>query len=119
MEAPHLLNRLHAIGHMDRRIEIYAVTETRTATGAVTMGETKIADAWAKLEYVTGSQGGGKESEAGGKLTDFTTATFTIRHDERITPKHYIRYNSQDYDIKAITEEGRDRFIKLITQLRK
>jgi head-tail adaptor len=112
------LNEMHKIGSLDRVIEIFAIAEARTGTGAVKRTPFSLGTYWAKVEYVGGSAGGSKEGEEAGKLTEFQTVSFIIRKIDGITPKNYIRYDAQDYDIKGINEEGRNRFLKIIAQRR-
>jgi head-tail adaptor len=112
------LNEIHKIGHMDRIIEIFQVGETRSDSGAVIRNQVSLGTHWAKVEYVVGSAGGSKEADEGGKLTEFQMLTFIIRKIAGITPKNYIRFDGEDYDIKGINEEGRNRFQKIIAQRR-
>jgi hypothetical protein len=112
------LNEIHKIAHLDRIIEIFAVGEERTDSGAVRRTPVSLGTHWAKVEYVGGSAGGSKEADEGGKLTEFQIVTFIIRKIAGITPKNYIRHDGEDYDIKGINEEGRNRFQKIIAQRR-
>lgn len=112
------LNEIYKIGSLDRVIEIFAISETRTGSGAVQRTQVSLGTYWAKVEYVTGSSGGSKESDEAGKLTEFQMVSFIIRIIDGLTPKNYIRYDGEDYDIKGINEEGRKRFIRIIAQRR-
>jgi len=103
---------------MDRIIEIFQVGETRSPSGAVVRTPVSLGTRWAKVEYVGGSAGGSKEADEAGKLTEFQMVSFIIRKLPGLSPKNYIRFVGEDYDIKGINEEGRNRFQKIIAQRR-
>lgn len=107
-----VLNEKIDPGTMDRIISIYQVNNTKQPNGEDILTPQKIQDVWAAIDYDTGQQGG-KEEDAGGKLTDFTGITFTVRYLDYLTPKHYLAYAGDDYDIYAIEEVGRRQFTRI------
>jgi head-tail adaptor len=114
----HVLNEIHKIGHLDREIQIWSVSENRTDTGSVERTPVSLGTFWAKMEFAMGTSSGSKEADTSGKLTEMQMQSFIIRYNAAVTPKHYITYSDQTYDIKGINEEGRQRFMRLIVQRR-
>lgn len=102
-------------GKLDRRIGLYQVTETRTASGALSEAWTLLAETWAEVRFpVTGQD----ELYMADQQTARTRADFYIRWRSGLTEKIKVRYDAQDYDILTITEEGRRNFLLLKTEKR-
>jgi SPP1 family predicted phage head-tail adaptor len=112
-----ILNEIHKIARLDREIEIWRITETRTGTGGVSKTNTSLGTFWAMVDY-GGRSGGQQEVEYAGKLTEIQSVSFVIRYYEGITPKDFITYEGATYDIKEIVEEGRRRFHRIFAQKR-
>lgn len=111
-----VLNQIHKIGQLDREIEIWRKTESRTDTGAVRVTNTSLGTFWAYVDYGSGT--GIDEKEDAGKLVEFQKTSFVIRYYSDLTPKDYITYEGETYDIRGIIEQGRKRFLKIITERR-
>jgi len=55
----------------------------------------------------------GMETFQGDQMVAVTTTSFTIRYRTDVTVQNRVVYNSKYYDIHAILEIGRRRFLKL------
>jgi len=55
----------------------------------------------------------GTEMFQGNQLVAVTSTSFTIRYRTDVTEQNRVVYNSKYYDIHAILEIGRKRFLKL------
>lgn len=106
--------RLNA-NKMDRRIEIWQVTETLSASGAVEETWTKLTETWANVTFpVTGQD----ETVMADRQVSVTRANFDIRWRSGIVAKMQVRYGGVVYDILSVTEEGRRNFLTLKTEKR-
>ena len=89
-------------GAMDREITIEAVTETRTATGAVSKSWATFATVWAERRDVRASE----QFKANREMAERATV-WRIRYLPGLTEKHRINDGVQIWDIDAIAEIGR------------
>lgn len=106
--------RLNA-NKLDRRIEIWQVTETLSASGAAETTWAKLVETWAHVSYpVTGQD----EMVMADRQVSVTRANFDIRWRSGIVAKMQVRYGGERYDILSITEDGRRNFLTLKTEKR-
>jgi SPP1 family predicted phage head-tail adaptor len=66
---------------------------------------------WANVDEKTGTEV--TESE---QIVGITQAVFTIRHRTDLTVEDRVVYNSKNYNIHAIVDVGRNRFLRLISE---
>lgn len=92
-------------GKLDRRVAIQTGTESRDASGGVSIS-------WATTTTVWGSRldQGGREFRAVGAQFAEANAAFRIRFYSGLTPKHRLQCESVTYDVLGIIEEGRREF---------
>jgi SPP1 family predicted phage head-tail adaptor len=100
-------------GRMDRLVVLQAVTETRSASGAVTQAWATLATVWAQLVSSRGSE----RLEAAGEQAR-QTRIWRIRHRTDITNKHRLTYDGTVHEILSITEIGRREGLELQTVAR-
>jgi len=90
--------------NLDRRITIQSVSESQSATGAVTQTWATYASRRAKVEYrVIGSD----EDYQAGRKRARQYALFHVRHDtltRNVTPKMRIQYDGDTYEIRSVSE---------------
>ena len=102
-------------GRLNRQISIrYPVSTARSTDGApIITTSTLLADVWARVDPKTGS-----EIYRDRNRWEVTETDFFIRHTTvSITPSMSVRYDGNDYDIKAvINTDERNREIQLITK---
>lgn len=104
------------IGKLSEVITIQSATSEKDAAGGETTIWADLKTIWANVDY---SQTGSDEKEESKRLTAFTTVTFTIRYDaELLDKKNRINYQSNLYDITAITELGRNQYLVISTELK-
>ena len=60
----------------------------------------------------------GDEKEEAGRQESNTRIEFTIRYYTGLTNKYWIEYESEVHDIINISEVGRQRFHKILTERR-
>lgn len=89
-------------GNLDREITIEAVTETRTATGAISQSWATFATVWAERKDVRASE----QFKANREMAERATV-WRIRYLPGLTEKHRINDGTQTWDIDAIAELGR------------
>lgn len=110
-----MLQHKEEIGKLDRRITIQKkITTTDASNQHLTTGWEDIAtnpEVWAEVEEKSGS-----EVFQADQLVGLTVAHFTIRHRTDVTIQNRIVYNSKYYDIQALLEVGRKRFLKIVCE---
>lgn len=92
---------MDAIGQMRERIEVRTPTVARDEFGGETITWSTLATLWASVEYNTNTS---QESQEAERKTATTDARFKIRRRTDITNKMVINYQSQEWDIVAITQ---------------
>ncbi|RMH11194.1 MAG: head-tail adaptor protein [Gammaproteobacteria bacterium] len=99
----------------DRKITIEQVTETQNALG-------ELDESWGTYKTVWAQKvdGRGKESYIGAQEMGTLGTTFRIRYKDApsVNEKMRISYSGNTYDILAVQETGRNRYIDLITEIR-
>lgn len=99
-------------GFMDRKITIQSVTESQSSSGAVTETWADLADVWAQVLPVRGS-----ESFAEGRDLALKTRQFVMRYRDDLTTKHRLVHESNNYDIELIEEIGRHEGLTVTARL--
>lgn len=110
-----MLTHREKIGNLDRRITLKTAIVVRDDYGGESITYGNDFETWAKVEY---SSGGTNESYENDKLTAFTRVIFTTRYKSGITKKDVIEYDSNTYEILAVTEISRRRFSRFVCELR-
>ena len=103
-------NKTEILGRMNERIVIESVSETRSASGAVSESWSTFATVWAAISY---QKSGTDEKEMVAKQTTVRNVEFTVRHRTDVTEKMRINYDSRYYDIDRITYEPEKQFMIL------
>ena len=96
------------IGELDRRITIQESTATTDSYGEETLVWSTYRKVWAKLGYVSGN-----ETFEADQKTAIRTEKFFVRYDSCITEKMRISWDSGYYDIRAIEQLGREKYLVL------
>lgn len=89
---------------LDRRIEIWTATETRTDSGGYETGWALGAEVWANVDFPKTGNTEGYQADA---QVSVTRMVATIRRME-VDAKQKIRYNGQDFDILSVGEGARE-----------
>ena len=103
-------NKTEILGRMSERIVIESVSETRSASGAVSESWSTFATVWSAISY---QKSGTDEKEMVAKQTTVRNVEFTVRHITDVTEKMRINYDSRYYDIDRITYEPEKQFMVL------
>lgn len=107
-----MLQHKEEIGRLDRRITIQKkIFGTDASNQHLVTGWEDIEtnpEVWANVEEKSGT-----EVFQADQLVGLTVAQFTIRYRTDVTIQNRIVYNSKYYDIQAILEIGRKRFLKI------
>lgn len=90
------------IGRLDRKVTLQSPTETIGASGGVAVAYADEATVAAQKVETTG-----RESRGAGALRAETDAAFRVRYRSTLTTKYRMVYESKNYDILSIAEEGR------------
>lgn len=85
------------IGKLRHRVTIQRATETRNAQGGVIRAWAKIAERWAAIEPMAGS-----ERLQAAKMKAESTHIVTIRHYDGLTTKDRLLYGTRTMEIGAI-----------------
>lgn len=101
-------NKAEILGRMNERITIESVSESRSASGAVSESWSTFATVWASIDY---QKSGTDEKEMVTKQTTVRNVEFTVRHRTDITEKMRINFDSRYYDIDRITYEPEKQFM--------
>lgn len=104
------------IGDLDRRIEIYTLTEARDGFGQGVPTDALLVTVWASVLPSVGS-----ESQQGKRPVAVNEIQFLIRYRTGVTEKMKIKYNLVYYHITKIDEnvkEGRKRYLILTAEKR-
>ncbi len=96
-------------GDLDRLITIEQPTESVDAYGAPTQTWATLAQVWAQVKPVRGS-----EYFAAQQMNARVDAVFRVRYRTDLTTKMRISYNSETYDIQGIIEIGRREGLELM-----
>jgi head-tail adaptor len=103
------------IGYLDRRIDIMEPASGRNVYGEVYESTpVKVATVWAALDNKSASGAVIQEQES-----TINRVTWRVRSSNLtrgVTPKYYIRYGSDRYNILAVQEVGRKAEIHFITE---
>lgn len=97
---------------MDRRIEIYEPTESRSSSGAAVLTFALLSTVWAEVLPVRGGEVFGE-----GREQALSTQQFRIRHRTDVTTKHQVVFESDTYDIERIEEIGRREGLQITARL--
>ena len=90
-----------------------ASTARSTDGAPIVTNSTVVQNAWARVDHKTGSEIYRDRNRWEVEEIDFFIRYTTVS----ITPSMTVRYNAQDYDIKAVINVGaRDREIQIITK---
>ena len=104
------------IGSLDERIEIQTATEAPNAYGELIKTWATAETLWTKVEYSTTGQ---SETYKEATVKEYRPVFFTVRYTTDYDAKDRIIYENEVYDIENIEHEGRKRFTKFVTMLRK
>jgi len=95
-------------GRFDEPIELWSYTTEKNAYGEEIKTWAKYADAWAKIDYISGS-----ELVAADKREHNQLIYFTIRFDPTISVYEQIKHNGIMHKIISISEINRRMYLKL------
>lgn len=87
-------------GKLNRQIDILSVGTTKNNYGEpISTASTQAGQFWADVKPISGT-----EYFAANQVLSESEFVFTIRYTTLITPDHsmIVRYNSQDYNIRAV-----------------
>lgn len=101
------------IGKLDRQVVIKEGSFTQNAYGEEVRSVSTLATVWAKFEFKGGKAGFEADAFSG---TEKAMVTIRYRTDLKISPKHYIEYNSKNYFIRSIQEIGRKEGLLLMVE---
>jgi SPP1 family predicted phage head-tail adaptor len=104
------------IGDLDRRIEIYTLTEAKDAFGAAIPTDVLLCTVWASI-----LPSSGREKVEANKPVASNEIIFGIRYRSTVTEKMKIKYLSNYYLITRIDEDvrdGRKRYMVLTAEKR-
>jgi len=96
------------IGKLDRRIEVYTQTTATNTYGEKVDMDSLLVTIWAGIETA-----GGSEKIEGDKATSTRVIRFTIRRRTGLTEKMKIKYDGNWYQITAIEELDRMRYLQI------
>lgn len=100
-------------GRLDRLITIQVKTSTEDSFGEMIETWATLAEVWAELKYLRGSEWFAAQQE--GASVD---VIFRIRYRDDVTPLNVIVYDSRTYDISAVLELGRREGLELYASAR-
>jgi SPP1 family predicted phage head-tail adaptor len=102
-------------GQLDRYITIEFPPSTKNDYGEVNLsaGWTTLAQVWARIEYM-----GGSEGVEANKVTAMNKIVFTIRHRTDVAVDMRVSYDSKYYYIQFIEEIERREGLRLICEVR-
>lgn len=112
------LKEIEKIGEMDRRITVRSYTATRNETGDEVLTWADLCTVSAKIIYPTSGE---SETylglgESGLQQTATRNIEFVIRYMSGINEKMRVLYDDVEYDITALAEVGRRRFLRIKCQ---
>ncbi|HEY8390109.1 MAG TPA: phage head closure protein [Clostridia bacterium] len=87
------------IGELNRRVDVLELFEERDDFGGVTSNWLTIAQVWAKIEPISGTEFFKAE-----QISAETTTKITIRYYKTLNVMHRIRYKDKIYEIKCISD---------------
>jgi SPP1 family predicted phage head-tail adaptor len=97
------------IGDLDTSVSIYTATTTEDQiSGQVVATFAKLADVWARVEYMTGD-----EAENINAVVQSEKLIFSIWYRSDVGVTHKVLYNGNYYDIEFMEVVGRRVFLKL------
>lgn len=97
-----------SIGAMRHRITIEAVTRSGDGGGGATETWTPVADVWAAIEPVTGTETAAAETPRGA-----ITHTVTMRYRAGLAPAMRLRFGARLFEIVALIDpQSRSRRLK-------
>ena len=101
-------------GSLDRQIQLQEPVLAQSETGE------SFAQSWTTRATVNAAiePGSGGESFDADRRTQKQMMQFRIRYRESLTPRWRVLWKGQAYDIKAILEEGRKRYLLLQCEVR-
>lgn len=99
-------------GRLDREITIQQATETNDSYGSVQVVWSTYASPWAQVIAVRA-----EERVVSGRILATKVNRFRIRYDSGITEKMRIVYESENYNIRGISEIGRQEGMELLGEL--
>lgn len=97
------MNKRESIGKLDRLIKIQRRTLVENATGERVESWSDLLSVWAFVKY---SKTEIKEEDYDGAIYYTNRITFEIRKTD-VTERDRIQYNSYNWDILRVTEDGR------------
>lgn len=98
------------IGQMDRLVSLVSKKPLRSNTGSETVNEIPVADEWAFMQDVSGSE------DTDGKIKHLVNRTYTIRYNEDVKAKSntlILIDDSQKYEVIHIIEIGRKKHLEI------
>jgi len=105
------------IGAMDQLVYLMTSTKTTNSTGEqVETWATPEEGMWARIEYTLQSDEGMRGEDQ--QVVAYNIVKFTVRYGLTIDETMRLSYNSNEYDIKAISEIGRQRFLVITAEKR-
>lgn len=100
------------IGQLDRRVQFVELMRTITSTGATSTVDNVVANLWAKIVDITGTE------ENDGKVFALAVRKYIIRYDETIAKsgeRMWIIDGEDRYNIHSIALQGRKQYLILNT----
>lgn len=97
---------------MDRRITIQTNTPTQDASGEQVASWSTLATVWAKIDKSSAA-----ERFINQQVVGEVDMVFQIRYRSDVTDKMRLVYGGQNYNIKGVTEVGRQRGTRIAARL--
>lgn len=102
------------IGQMDRKIEVIELVKSPTSTGSRTTTEEVIANPFAFMNEISGSE------DAEGKIRHLVNRTYTVRYNAAIKTKSNalkVKDGSETFEVIHVKELGRKKHLQLIVKM--
>lgn len=98
-------------GLLDTPIDIWGYTTTRGSMGGNVEDWSLLKTCMARRIYNKG-----REAVQATKEMGISDVTFRVRYNSEIDQTNIIKYDGEDYEIKAINQIGRKSYLDLFTQ---
>ena len=108
-------NKTEILGRMNERIVIESVSESRSASGAISESWSTFATVWSAISY---QKVGTDEKEMVARETAIGNVEFTVRYRTDFNEKMRISFDSKVYDIERILPEQEKQFMVLEAKTR-
>jgi head-tail adaptor len=101
------------IGQMDRKISIVKFVSTRNSTNEKEVTQEVIADPWARMEDISGSE------DVEGKVRYLVSKKFTIRYNQTVNDLKNqlgLLYDGKLFDVINVVEIGRKSHLQIFVK---